>query len=170
MISRKGLVGSQFSIITIIAVHSPPHGQLLWASVPLSPPCPFSDSSPFLPHPHTPGVSVLSGASCQPSHLPGSNSCQPQIPELVFIEENASVRGTSTQERRSGGGGGGVPEETWVSDGGGRLEVMSPNHFPPTSCSKPPAEKPRIGLVHPFTGLLLRTRHWLTPKDISASP
>ena len=40
------------------------------------------------------------------------------------------------------GGGGRVPEETWVSDGGGRLEAMSPNHFPPPSCSKPPAEKP----------------------------
>ena len=57
-----------------------------------------------------------------------------------------------------------------MSDGGGRLEAMSPNHFLPASYSKPPAEKPRIGLAHPFTGLLLSTRHWLTPKDISTSP
>ena len=138
--------------------------------------CPPEPTLPLLwfiplppPPPHTRGFCfVRSLMSTQPSPW------QQQLPTPntragIYRGECISPGNKHTGEVLWGGGGG-VPEETWVSDGGGRLEVMSPNHFPPTSCSKPPAEKPQIGLVHPFTGLLLRTRHWMTPEDISASP
>lgn len=137
MISRKSLVPFRF----LVAMYSHPCRPTSPGFCPLVP-----TPAPSLIHPptHITHTHIHQGVVfCQEPHVNSTISlaataANPDIPELVFIEENASVRETSTRERHSGGGGRG-PEEAWVSDGRGRLGLISPSHFPPPKCSKPPA-------------------------------